>query len=386
MLIKHFKTIIPVAILIMILLLSYIFWQSSQESKQIQILPPKPPSQPSVAIDQGIETTFSQSEYSNDGATSETVKLTIRNTTEETYYLYTPACAAGWPQVQYFFESDKGEPEPQFVKQTIAISPPCNMVPYLDEFKSGAIHTFEWDQVNYSESEDDHDDWRPKFVPAGDYRMIISLFKNKEGDDRYAQGVESFVVFTQPFKIKYNKPSERISIISPDKGDFLKSGETYTIQWQGAKSDKVNLYYGVDWRMDLNPQQKQELVLNVANTGSYDWQVPNLFDTYSYGNDYVIKIEEVGGDGIGYSEVFKFRAVAKPAIIDYRGPREDRHNFSPAETGCNELMAKYTSSQAFSNNGFSSCELIEFSIGTTLKECDAFNTPLGCNICKFDCK
>ena len=326
-----------------------------------------------TAIDQDIETSFNQFVYTNNGKEAEIIELIIKNTTNETYYFYSPTCASANPYVKYIPPKNiKLETNP-----IITISPPCNMPSSLHELKPGQSTSFDWNQVNYN--------YQEKFVQSGEYLMEINLYKEKDNTvKKYSKGKNKFIIKTQKFDIIYQKPNEHIKILSPKKGSFLKSDDNYTIEWQGAKTDEVNIYYGNDWRMNLNPEQKQEIILNIKNTGNYEWRIPNL-DTYSYGNDYMIKIEEVGQEGIGYSDIFNFKKVTEIEIIRRIIKKDNSNKYNLASIECHQDKKKYEESQDYNNKNFSSCSIIESRIGYNKKECSPFSME-NCYICEFRCE
>jgi hypothetical protein len=64
-----------------------------------------------------------------------------------------------------------------------------------------------------------------------------------------------------------------LMLLSPNGDETLDAGSIHTVQWQvyeGHAIDRLILDYSVDGAQQWEPIDR------VANTGSYDWQVPNL--------------------------------------------------------------------------------------------------------------
>lgn len=92
--------------------------------------------------------------------------------------------------------------------------------------------------------------------------------------------------------------SSAITLVSPNGGEKLEAGKTYTIKWN-AKNYPANASVGivlVDERYDPNFGQGEMFIANTPNTGSYDWTAPPILEDYILnGSLYKIKVYINGG-------------------------------------------------------------------------------------------
>ena len=69
----------------------------------------------------------------------------------------------------------------------------------------------------------------------------------------------------------------KVTIVSPNGGELLTFGQTYTIQWDSSHNfDTVSLYYATDGGFSGS------ITGNIADTGSYVWQVNPVYGKGSY--------------------------------------------------------------------------------------------------------
>jgi len=153
--------------------------------------------------------------------------------------------------------------------------------------KSGTTYTIKWtsksvtDPIRIRYTKDDGADDYDNIVIGstvnnGEYNWTVPNIKSTKCKVKvlaYNQSGTPYDLSNSVFEIGTTPTSSYITVVSPNGGETLKSGTTYTIKWSGTKKyDKVDIEYnnGSSWVVIKN---------GVADTGSYSWTVPNLNTT-----------------------------------------------------------------------------------------------------------
>lgn len=88
------------------------------------------------------------------------------------------------------------------------------------------------------------------------------------------------------------QPPKSITVIFPNGGEILNSGENYTIQWQtGGTIPDVNLFYSV------NNGNSWKFISSTSNSGNYLWHVPDVQSDLC-----LIKVEDKNKNAVDISD------------------------------------------------------------------------------------
>jgi hypothetical protein len=128
------------------------------------------------------------------------------------------------------------------------------------------------------------------------------------------------------FKITDNsvvKPS--ITVLSPNGGETLTTGQTYTIKWNSLgvpNSEKVKIEIAYSHNDPTYPGGRyfeDWIAESVPNTGSYSWKVPEYYGTGLQGSSFTVKISN--GSVLDYSNAnFTIKMGASNPYLTVTGP------------------------------------------------------------------
>lgn len=109
--------------------------------------------------------------------------------------------------------------------------------------------------------------------PETQYYFAVTAYDTSGNESDFSEEVGSITSEGPPPEPPPDPPLEVVSVISPNGGETLRSGDTQTIVWQtnGAAEmvDRVQLLFTKNDR-----RAWKKITLLSGNPGSYDWKLP----------------------------------------------------------------------------------------------------------------
>jgi len=155
------------------------------------------------------------------------------------------------------------------------------------EFSTDNGHTYQFIDFHTNVQPTESYEWTvPNLSITDSYLCFVRISVN-------IQGVE--IVDTSD-KYFYIQPLKKITIISPNGGEVWKSGSQQEIKWSSTLPSSETVQIGVFVESDLN----YYVVANVANDGSYTWNIEDqTFPPWDKGRRW-IDISYYGSEGTEY--------------------------------------------------------------------------------------
>ena len=213
-----------------------------------------------------------------------------------------------------------------FAGVALALDPPTDLWPDFYEKDSTMqsvlvtwdLYTGDADSICIERKTGGTEEWAEiARVAAGDTSYIDShLVAGTYNYRLRASAASQYSDYTAPMSITIiGIPWVRVT--RPAEGEQVKSGSTYTIQWESNRIDKVLIDLSTDdgltWT-NLNPGGSLDA------DGAWDWDVPDTLETSA-----IITVHEYQGTTGGYSKTFLItanpQAVLPRAAIIHRNIR-----------------------------------------------------------------
>ena len=100
---------------------------------------------------------------------------------------------------------------------------------------------------------------------------------------------------TVSFNVNGDSTQASITVTSPNGGETLKKGSTYTIRWNSNQAASSEVYIKLRKGGDTYQGTEGSVVTDTPNTGRYNWTIPT---TLPAGSDYAIRVISSSATGV----------------------------------------------------------------------------------------